>query len=406
LLTSIEGELFALSDATMAENSQSWPKKLVPPLSLRSYNKTVLLTYISDSSDSIERLFQDLERTWYEKIQWSPEDEYGGISGPVKIAILDTGIDLDHEDFKYPAKRRSKVGQRISTKLAERPQRERIIAWRNFIGDPGEEEDVRDTVGHGTHIAGMLLSIAPRAQLYIAKTSSDGTVAKAGKDSGYAKTRRKGRRPVQEAMRWAIDQGVDIINLSLGFPYESSFELTEALEDANHKGIIVFAAAANHGNREAISWPARDRDLAICVTSGDDQNRLSRFAPSGNTELPVFITHGEDVYSQWPTNLGGGFRTMTGTSVSTPIAVGMAAMILAFLNTTSHWSQEVKREWLDRSKERRLRSTRGMGRLLEQICRDRNGLRVLSPKLMWEDNPNANPFQVLNIISQAFRLPG
>lgn len=203
-----------------------------------------------------------------------------------------------------------------------------------------------------------------------------------------------------------MDQGVDIINLSLGFPHESSYELTKTLEDANHKGIIVFAAAANHGNREAIAWPARDPDLAICVTSGNELNNLSSFAPSGNSGLPVFITHGEDFCSQWPTNLGGGFRQMTGTSVSTPVAVGMAAMILAFLNTTSAWSPTQKREWLDRWKERRLRSTRGMGRLLEHICRDRSGLKVLSPKLMWDETPDANPLQILSNISQAFRLPG
>lgn len=194
--------------------------------------------------------------------------------------------------------------------------------------------------------------------------------------------------------------------MSLGFPRESSYDLTRALEEADHRGIIVFAAAANHGNREAIAWPARDRDLAICVTSGDEFNNLSRFAPSSNRELPIFITHGEDIFSHWPSNLGGGFRQMSGTSVATPIAVGMAAMILAFLNRTNAWSPEMKRQWLDRSKERRLRSTRGMGRLLEQMCRDRNGLKVLSPKLMWEENPDLEPLQVLSNMSQAFKLAG
>lgn len=209
-----------------------------------------------------------------------------------------------------------------------------------------------------------------------------------------------------KALRWAIDQNVHIINLSLGFPRESSYDLSRALEEANHKGIIVFAAAANHGNREAIAWPARDRDLAICVTSGDEYNNVSRFAPSSNRQLPAFITHGEDICSQWPTELGGGFRKMSGTSVSTPIAVSMAAMILSFLNKTNAWSPEQKRRWLDRSKERRLRSTRGMGRLLEHICRDRNGLKVLSPRLMWEGDQDLDPLQALSNLAQAFRLLG
>jgi hypothetical protein len=75
---------------------------------------------------------------------------------------------------------------------------------------------------------------------------------------------------------------------------------------------------------------------------------------------------------------------MSGTSVATPIAVGMATMILAFLNKTNVWKQEEKEDWLSRMKERRIRNTTGMRRVLEHMCRDRNGLKLLSPRLMWE----------------------
>ena len=335
---------------------------------------------------------------------------------------------MNHEDFQRPARRRSKIGKVAASRLAEKSQLERIRACKNFVGNPGEEADVTDTSGHGTHIAGIILSIAPRAELYIAKTSSGEDLAECNSArSASPKLRRKSRRPVQEvrllhlhifiterwtnptfeqALQWAIDQGVDLVNLSMGFPQESSYELTRTLEDANHKGIIVFAAAANHGNRDAIAWPARDRDLAICVTSGDKLSNRSHFAPGGNHGLPVFVTCGEDIWSQWPTQLGGGFRTMSGTSVATPIAVAMAAMILAFLNSTNAWPPGEKRQWLERSKERRLRSTRGMGRLLEHMCRDRGGLKILSPKLMWEENPEANQLQALSSIAQAFKVAG
>jgi hypothetical protein len=183
--------------------------------------------------------------------------------------------------------------------------------------------------------------------------------------------------------------------MSLGFSQER-YELAEALREANHKGIIVFAAASNHGNRRLIAWPARDRDLAICVTSGDEYNRPSKFAPSPNRTLPMLITHGENIYSQWPTNLGGGFRRMSGTSVSTPIAAGMAAMILAFLNKTNEWNEKKKREWLDWSKERSIRSTAGMRRVLERMCRNSERLVVLSAELMWEQNPKFLDLQVLS----------
>ncbi|OAQ60405.1 nacht and ankyrin domain-containingprotein [Purpureocillium lilacinum] len=97
---------------------------------------------------------------------------------------------------------------------------------------------------------------------------------------------------IVQAINWAIDQGVNIINLSLGFPEQSSHGLRRALERANYENIAVFAAAANHGNCRAIAWPARDPDLAICVTSADESYKCSLFAPSAaGRDLPMFITH-------------------------------------------------------------------------------------------------------------------
>lgn len=80
-----------------------------------------------------------LELTWYNRIQWSPEDDketskHSLKPGPVKIAVLDTGIDLEHEDFKKPARRRTKIGERAMKAMPapEKTQRERIASFRNF----------------------------------------------------------------------------------------------------------------------------------------------------------------------------------------------------------------------------------------------------------------------------------
>ncbi|KAF5024992.1 hypothetical protein F66182_2943 [Fusarium sp. NRRL 66182] len=371
------GELYALTDATAEDYSMPTPQ----------------------NPEYFEDFLKILERTWYNQIQWHPKDDTSDPrrdwSGPVKIAILDTGIDLDHPDFNQRARRRTKIA---ATSLPEEIQRDRIEVCKNFTG--GSENDVTDDDGHGTHIAGLILTIAPRAKLYIAKVSSSPKT-----EGSTSKRHKKESHPIQEALNWAMENEVDIVNMSLGFAQESSYELTVALEKANSQGIIVFAAAANHGNRKAIAWPARDRELAICVTSGDEYNSPSAFAPYPNRELPIFIAHGENICSHWP---GGGFRKMNGTSVSTPIAVGMTAMILAFLNKTNEWSPEVKREWLDRTKERRLRSTKGMGRFLEYMCRDRNGLKVLAPELMWEQCPDEPPLKILGSLGQyeARRLAG
>lgn len=72
-------------------------------------------------------------------------------AAPVRIAVLDTGLDRSHPDFEA--------------------QEGRIRGTKSFISDCRQEDDVFDCCGHGTHVAGLLLDFAPDAELCIAKTS-------------------------------------------------------------------------------------------------------------------------------------------------------------------------------------------------------------------------------------------
>lgn len=106
--------------------------------------------------------------------------------------------------------------------------------------------------------------------------------------------------------------------MSFGFDrisqvYPSSEGLQDALWKANQANIIVLAAAANHANRNDIAWPARDGQSAICISSGNDGLDKSTFAPGSNSKVDAFLTHGEGISSH---QSGGGFRQMSGTSVS------------------------------------------------------------------------------------------
>ncbi|MCW1296837.1 MAG: S8 family serine peptidase [Candidatus Parvarchaeota archaeon] len=140
----------------------------------------------------------------------------------VTIAIIDTGIDPTHPDFLFP------VGK--------------IRGWKDFInGRP----DPYDDHGHGTHCAslaagtgtqsnGKFKGVAPDAFLLIAKVLD-------AEGSGYSSD-------IIAGIDWAIQNGADVISLSLGGSYSGPMSpLTEAVNNAVDQGIFVAVAAGNNG---------------------------------------------------------------------------------------------------------------------------------------------------------------
>ena len=162
-------------------------------------------------------------------------------------------------------------------------------------------------------------------------------------------------------------------------------DLDEALERARNAGILIFAAAANSGHHRRNAWPARDDECAICVHSCNDYgSRSSEYTPSADEETTNFIAYGENIRSHWPTTKGGGFRVMTGNSTATPVAVSMAALLLAFVNQSicRRWREEV-----DRSVNlKKLRKLHYMRKLLKRISeRRRDNYYWIHSSLLWKD---------------------
>lgn len=109
-----------------------------------------------------DRTFRTLSRTYSDYFQHTVTDEC------VKVAIFDTGIDQHHLDFLYP-RSKPKSGGKISSVKGEQLQIERIKACQNFCDDRSRIDDVTDIDGHGTHVAGIILQLAPTTELYIAR---------------------------------------------------------------------------------------------------------------------------------------------------------------------------------------------------------------------------------------------
>ena len=208
----------------------------------------------------------------------------------VKVGVIDTGIALNHPD------------------LAEN------VAGQVNIIHPMRSGN--DDNGHGTHVAGIIaaldnqvgvVGVAPRARLY---------AVKAANSRGYGKV-----SDVIEGIDWCRENGIQVINLSLGSERPSR-ALKRAVEAARNCGLIIVAAAGNSA-RQPVNYPACYPEV-LAVASTTPKDRLSRFSSRGPGI--DFAAPGERVRS---TYLRGGYRTLSGTSMAAPHVTGVAALILA-----------------------------------------------------------------------------
>jgi len=206
----------------------------------------------------------------------------------VKVAVIDTGIDLHHPAF---------VG-----KLA--PEYE----WKDFVdGDSYPQEERGAVYGHGSGVAGVILQVAPNVTILpIRVLRSDGT---------------GDLTDVAAAIDWAISQGVKVINLSLGSNADYK-TLKEMMKYAKKRDVALVASAGNHGDDE-IEFPARYKNEVVSVGSVDRFDIKSSFSAYGK-DLEL-LAPGEGIYTIAPDNH---LATWSGTSFAAPIVTGAFALAL------------------------------------------------------------------------------
>lgn len=226
--------------------------------------------------------------------------------GGVQVAVLDTGIYRDHPD----------LSRRVAD-CADFSQMKNSFV--NGVCSDGH--------GHGTHVSGTVAAdggpngtgiygVAPETQIFSYKVLSD-------RGSGYADD-------IARAIRYAADQGAEIISMSLGGP-ASSLEL-DAIRYAAGKGVLIVAAAGNSGpNLDTIDYPGAYAEV-VAVAAIDANRRVADFSSRG---IPVYGTNasiddrevevaGPGVQTESTANTGG-YAVYSGTSMATPHIAGLAA---------------------------------------------------------------------------------
>ncbi|MBD2020764.1 S8 family serine peptidase [Leptolyngbya sp. FACHB-36] len=254
-------------------------------------------------AEEFSSLASNAEFTWGLQQTKVNTSSHSGLG--IKVAVLDTGMDLTHPDF---------VG--------------RTIVEKSFI----EGETVQDGNGHGTHCIGTacgsrLPAVLPRygvaynAEIYAGKVlSNEGS----GADGG-----------ILGGINWAIASGCPIISMSLGarvLPGQKYSDVYEQVaQRALAQGTLIIAAAGNDSFRQfglvfPVSHPANCPSI-LAVAAVTDKLRPASFSNGGTQpdggQIDI-AAPGVDIYSSWfmPTR----YNTISGTSMATPHVAGIAAL--------------------------------------------------------------------------------
>jgi subtilisin family serine protease len=215
----------------------------------------------------------------------------------VIVAVLDTGIDVSHPDL---------VANVLPNGIDTLENTSDVRDIGNEIDDDGDGQ-IDEMVGHGTNVAGIVVQIAPEARILPVKVlNSDGVGNTFSVVSG---------------IHYAVEQGADVINLSLGTTLDSR-AIREAVAYALAEGVVVAAAAGNGDHQMPPEYPAAIDDvISVAATDASgDKASYSNYHESVDISAP-----GDNVASAYP---DGRYITASGTSMSTPLVAGAAALML------------------------------------------------------------------------------
>ncbi len=224
----------------------------------------------------------------------------------VIVAVIDSGIDMNHPDLK-----------------------DRVFLGKDFL----DNADMKDDTGHGTHVAGIIAAnsnnigvqgVAPSAVKILPLKVLSKNI------NGFVYKGRIITDIIADALAFAVESNVDVINMSLGWPkLVNTPKIVRALDVAAERGIVLVAASGNN-NKNVPTWPCA-HPAVICVGAIDNQGNISEFSNhGGKVDL---VAPGEWIVSTHPNSMESrtlriqGYEAKNGSSQAAPFVSAAAALI-------------------------------------------------------------------------------
>lgn len=243
-------------------------------------NKNVSVSITADSIDwGVKKI--DSDEVWSETTGTG-----------VVVAVLDTGVDINHTDLKR-----------------------NLLQGYDFVNN---DSNPQDDHGHGTHVAGIIAAAKNGSGVQGNAYNTKILPVKVLDEKGEGLL-----SDVIDGIYYAINKNVDVISISFGADYHSSL-MQQAIKSAYSKEIVLVASAGNDYGEKCL-YPAAYVEV-ICVMATDKIDNIADFSNIGG-ELSA---PGVDILS---TYLQNKYALLSGTSMSTPFVSAAAALLMSYCDT-------------------------------------------------------------------------